>query len=604
MLLKQYTNHPMLRMKSKMQAILAYSIVLTKLHSFRRASSVLFVGLSLMILTTSCEDFFAPETGDMLPEQNYVGDYTELYSGFMGLAASMQQVADQASFLEGLRGDLLEPTARAPREFWDVYNYESLTDNSLADPVGYYNLILNTNDYIQHTDAFMKLNPTALSETEYNGLIAGAIRYKVWAYLQLAKIYGEAVYFDNTITEYQDLSKYPVLDYDQIMDKCRSLMEIGVNGINGLTEIRWSSVLFPGQADSPTNLMWNRICPPSEVLLAEIYLNQHEYKKAWEQSLAIIKRGGENEASYQLNLSEYNGEWKLFGYSFVRKEQITIAYFDFSLKQTNRYIKYYSNNYPNEYLLRPTEANRSRFENQYNASGVLNDQYRGVGVSYKFVNGDWVMQKFLAGHESSDKIYLNDVQISLYRAAEVHLFMIEALVGMGRFEEALGFLNNGIGSSYNATIAKFNPPYEEYPSCLYRTSSTSEMANRGVRGRVNLSEVGGFSLQAATALDTLKAMQRMDSLIVEEISLEFAGEGKALYAMNRMARKWSAQSDRSWAAEWISSAAEANPANLWGSTVSDYWAKTIAKKYSNGNGPAIESALKTDLKNWFINYSR
>ncbi len=561
-----------------------------------------FLGVSLVLLLTSCDDFFAPETGDMLPEENFVGDYTELYSGFMGLAASLQQVADQASFLEGLRGDLLEPTANAPRDFWDVYNYESLSANKLADPVGYYNLILNANDYIEHTREFMLLNPTALSETEYNGLIGGAIRFKVWAYLQLAKIYGEAVYFETTITEFQDLSKFPTLDYDQVIEKCRNLMEVGESGINGMTEIRWSSVLFPGQADSPTNLMWNRICPPSEVLLAEIYLNQFEYQKAWDQCLAIIKRGGENEASYQLNLSEYNGEWKQFGYTFVRKEQITVAFFDFSLKQTNRYIQYYSNNYPNQYLLRPSEANRYRFENQYNASGVLNDQYRGSGVSYKYVNGDWVMQKFLAGHESSDRIYLNDVQISLYRAAEVHLFMIEALVGMGRFEEALGFLNNGVGSFYNATVGKFNPPFEAYPSCLYRTSSTSEMANRGVRGRVNLSEVGGFSLQSATALDTLVAMQRLDSLLVEEISLELAGEGKAFYAMNRMARKWSALSNRSWASEWINRTTESNPAELWGTKVSDYWAETISKKYSNGYGPAIESMLKSDLNNWFIKF--
>jgi hypothetical protein len=569
----------------------------------------ILVFLPVILGLTSCEDFFAPDTDDILPENKYVGDYTELYSGFMGLAASMQSVADQASFLEGLRNDLLEPTNNAPREFWDVYNYNNLDNNKLADPAGYYNIILNANDYIQHTLAFMDKNPNVISETEYKGLIGGAIRFKVWAYLMLAKIYGEAIYFDETITEYKDLSQYTVLNYDQLIQKCRELMENGTAGIDGLSEIRWSTVLFPGQADSPTNLMWNRICPPAEVLLAEIYLNQNEYQKAWEKCVAIIKRGGENEASYQLNLSEYNGEWKQFGYTFVRKEQISVAFFDFSLKQTNRYIEYYSNNYPNKYYLRPTEVNRKRFENQYNASGVLNDQYRGSGVTYKLVNNDYVLQKFLAGHETSDKIYMNDVQISFYRAAEVHLMLIEALVGMGRFEEALGFLNNGIGSYYNATVGKFNAPFTPYPSCLYRTSSTSEMANRGVRGRVNLSELGGFSLSkvklngdSVNALDTLIFMQRLDSIIVEETALELAGEGKAHYAMNRMVRRWSAQADKSWANQWIDRAGGGNPGNLWGDKVKDYAADKIAAKYQNGNGPAISSALKADLKNWFISF--
>lgn len=560
----------------------------------------IFALLAVLFSGASCDDFMTPDTGEILPEKHYPGEYSELYSGFMGLAASLQQVADQASFLEGLRGDLLEPTANAPRALWDVYQYNDLSGNTLADPVGYYNLILNANDYLQHVFAYKKEKPDVISEAEYKGLIAGAIRYKVWAYLMLARIYGEAIWFDETLTEFQDLSKYPVMNYDQLISNCRTLMETGIYGYNGLPEIRWSTVLFPGQADSPTNLMWNRICPPSEVLLAEIYLNQQEYQKAWDQCVAIIKRGGENEASYQLNLSEYNGEWKTFSYNFVRKEQITVAFYDFSLKQTNRYIEYYSNNFPNKYFLRPTEANRRRFESQYNAGGVKNDQYRGGGVTYKFVNGNWVLQKFLAGHETSDKIHTNDVQISLYRAAEVHLFMIEALVGMGRFEEALAFLNNGVGSYYNASKGKFNPPFEPYPSSLYRTSSTSELANRGVRGRVNLGEVGGFSLQAASALDTLIAIRRLDSLLVEETSLELAGEGKALYAMNRMLRKWSLDAPKAWAQQWISATGSANPANLWGNEVQQYWAKTVAAKYADGS--PIESRLAADKKNWFIQF--
>lgn len=559
--------------------------------------------LVLTFSLTACNDFFYPDTNDILPENKYPGDYTELYSGFMGLAASMQQLADQVSYLEGLRGILLEPTVNAPRAFWDVYNYKDLDNNALADPVNYYNLILNSNDYIQHTLDFMATKPEVISETEYKGMIGGAIRYKVWAYMMLARIYGEAVWFDQTITSYTDLSQYPVLDYDQLMVKCRELMETGINGIDGLTEIRWSTVLFPGQADSPTNLMWNRICPPSEVLLAEIYLNQHEYQKVVDQCLAIIKRGGENEASYQLNLSEYNGEWKMFGYSFVRKEQITIAFYDFSLKQTNHLIEYYSNSYPNKYYMRPTEGVRNLFETQMNAGGIPNDQYRGSGVSYKQVNGDYVFQKFLSGNLTADKIYTNDVQISLYRAAEIHLFLIEALNGLGRFEEALAFLNNGVGSYYNATIGKFNPPFEAYPSCLYRTSSTSEMANRGVRGRVNLGEVGGFALQAASAQDTLAAMRRLDSLIVIETNLELAGEGKGYYAMNRMLRKWSAFADRSWANRWLEASGSQNPNDLWSDKTQAVWSEMVAAKYQNGNGPTVSSYLKSDRKNWFIHFN-
>lgn len=562
-------------------------------------SIALFIGAFTL---NSCSDFFNPDTDVVLSEKDYIGEYGELYSGFMGIAASVRDVADQASFLEGLRGDLLEPTDNAPREIWDVYNHADLSNNTFADPKAYYNVILNANDYLIHVFEYREKNPTVLSEADYNGLIGGALRYKAWAYLMLAKIYGEAIYIDDALTSYVDISKYPLLKFDDLIEKCRQLVEVGMNGVNGKGNIQWSSALFPNQGQSATSLMWDRICPTPESLLAEIYLYKQDYQKVKDNCVAIIKRGGEQEASYQLNLSEYNGEWKLFGYSFARKEHITVAFYDYSLKQTNRFIDYYSNTFPNKYYLRPSGVAMNRFATQANAGGILNDRYRGVGVSYKFVNNDWVFQKFLTGNETSDKIYTNDVQISLYRAAEIHLFLVEALVGLGRFTEALAFLNDGIGSFYNATTGKFLPPFEEYPSTLYRTSSTSEMANRGIRGRVDLGKVGEFALNSPTALDTLTNMRRLDSLIVEETSLEFAGEAKAYYAMNRMARKWSNTAPKAWAQQWMDRAGtDAN--SLWGTDVQKVWADKVSSKYNNGSGPTINASLKSNLDNWFIKYN-
>jgi len=559
--------------------------------------------LVLAISFTGCDDFLNPDTDVILLEKDYVGEYGELYSGYMGIAASVQDVADQASFLEGLRGDLLEPTDNAPREIWDVYNHADLTGNSFADPKGYYNVILNANDYLAHLFAYREKNPTILPEATYNGLIGGALRYKAWAYLMLAKIYGEAIYLDAPLTSYVDIKKYPVLKFDDLIEKCRKLIEVGINDVDGKGDVQWSSALFLNQGQSATSLMWDRICPPAECLLAEIYLYQNDFQKAKENCIAIIKRGGEQEASYQLNLSEYNGEWKLFGYSFVRKEHIAVAFYDYSLHQTNRIIDYYSNSYPNKYYLRPTTVAMNRFERQPNSGGVLNDKYRGVGVTYKSVNSNWVFQKFLTGNETSDKIYTNDVQISLYRASEIHMFLVEALIGLGRFEEALAFLNDGVGSYYNATTGKFLHPFEDYPTSLYRTASTSEMANRGIRGRVDLGKVGEFALNSPTALDTLKNMRRLDSLIVEEASLELAGEAKAYYTMNRMARRWSTGASKSWAQHWTDQAGSTNPDNLWGTDVQNVWAAKIGAKYSNGNGSNVNSLLSSDLNNWFLKFN-
>lgn len=561
-------------------------------------SFALIAGLFSM---SSCSDFFNPDTSEILLEKDYVGDYTELYSGFMGLAASVQDVADQASFLEGLMGDFLEPTPNAPRQIWDVYNRQDLTGNAFASPKGYYNVIMNANDYLDHVLAYRKKDSTSISNTTFKGLVGGALRYKAWAYLQLAKIYGEAVYFDEPVTSYGEISKYPVLKFDDLISKCIEIIESGSNGIDGKGDVIWSSELFPGQGQSPTSLSWDRICPPKECLLAELYLYKNEFQKVKENCIAIIKRGGENEASYQLNLSEYNGEWKNFGYSFTRKEHICVQFYDYSLHQTNRYVDYYSNTYPNRYFLRPTTVGMNRFNTQ-TIAGIPGDKYRGSGVSFRLQNGQWVFYKFLPGNISSDKIYTNDVMISLYRAGEIHLFMVEALIGLGEFQQALAFLNDGVGSYYNSIIGKFNEPFGEYPNSLYRTSSTSEMANRGIRGRVGVDPVGTFALASATALDTLISIRRLDSLVVEETCLEFAGEGKAYFAMNRMARRWSQNAPNNWAQKWLNRTGSANPANLWGTNMQNTWAAKVGAKYTNGAGASVTSLLQSSPENWFIKY--
>ena len=70
---------------------------------------------------------------------------------------------------------------------------------------------------------------------------------------------GEAVYLDDPLDTYQDLSQYPVLKFDQLIDKCIDLVENGMNGINGKGDIRWSTVLYPGQGDSPESVSYTHL---------------------------------------------------------------------------------------------------------------------------------------------------------------------------------------------------------------------------------------------------------------------------------------------------------------------------------------------------------
>jgi hypothetical protein len=530
------------------------------------------IAFLLIAFLSGCSDFFNPDTDSTLLEENYIGSYTELTSGYMGIATAVQEVADKSIFLEGLRGDFLEPTSNAPKDFWDVYNYNTITNgNTIADPKGYYKVILNANDYIAHAIEYHEKNPNAISTEKYNAFISGAIRFKVWAYLMIAKIYGEGVYFEDEVVQKQDLSKYPLLEFDALINKCVELMETGINGIDGKNVVKWSEIL--AASPSSAEITWDRICPPPEALMAELSLWQGNYQKAFDNCINLIYLGGLDNYCYQINLSEYNGSWKTLFYQFYRKEHVAAALYDYKLNQTNNVIRYFSNTYPNLYYMRPTTVAMNRFKTQLKTGGTLGDTYRGEGVTYALANNGYVVQKFLAGNTTSDKIYRNDVLIPLYRASDIHLFLSEALGGLGRFEEALAFLNLGIESYYNGTTGQFNPPFTGYPSTLYYPSG--DKGNAGVRGRVALGAVGSV-IDTSTTMTTEQKRQMLDSLLIEESCVELAGESRSYYAMVRMAKRWGTKFQNDWAAK-------------------------VAAKYPDG-GALIQVKLEADIKNWFIKY--
>jgi hypothetical protein len=538
-----------------------------------------------VVLFAGCDKFFNPGSDDTLLEKDYIGKFTELYSGYMGITAKVQAVADKAIFIEGLRSDLLEPTVNAPQDIWDIYNYsENLNNNDLADPKGYYAVVMNANDYIVHAIEYKKKNPNALPEATYNALIGGAIRYKVWAYLMLAKIYGEAYYFSDPVKEFQDITKFPKPDLNGIIDSCLSLMNNGVQGINGMGTVKWSVLLFPGQNVTSTETQWDRICPTPESLLAELYLWKGDYQQCWKYCVDQIVAGRLDGSNYLLSLSEYGAEWVNCFRGFIRQEHVAAAFYDYELKQTNRVIKYFSNKAPNLYYLRPTQVARNRFTVQKNDEGSFGDYYRGDNKTYKYEAGDygtdWVLWKFVSdAHSSSEKIYKSNLIIPLYRATDIHLMLIEALGGLNRFVEAYHIINKGFiigASAWNGT--SFNAPFDLYPATIYTSSNEGYM--QGIRGRVStgsnhLSNVADSVIKSKVMSDDQKHYL-LDSAMVEEICLESAGESRSYFAMIRAARRWGADARK-------------------------LYASKVAAKYPGG-GEAIKAKLEADINNWFIKY--
>ncbi|SFC53995.1 hypothetical protein SAMN05421747_1147 [Parapedobacter composti] len=531
------------------------------------------LGCGLLLLSASCSSFFDVDADDMLKEEDYIGESNELYSGYMGIAAKVQDVADHAIFLSELRSDLLEPTANAPQELWDIYNHQSLEGNSFADPRGYYAVILNANNFIHKAFEYRTKYPRAVDESHFGPLVSGAIRFKVWAYLMLGKLYGQAAYTDAPNVKLDELHTIPVLGMDELVNRLIQLMEVGTNQINGQLVLNWGNVLFPGVNAADQDLVWNMICPSPEPLLMELYLWAGQYSRVVEIGMPFIYDNGGNR--YKIGNDDYNAEWiQVFTRNPVTKTRvlINIVPFDFERNQTNRLIRFFSNTYPSVYYLRPTEVAMNRFRRQVRQDGhTIGDFYRGENYTFVQQNGDWLIRKFSRDREIASEIHKNNVHIVLYRDADVHFFILEALNQLELFDEAEALLNGGINLYLSTHAGNLQYPFnnEVWNAQLNR--------NWGIRRRVDLGPVypAGLSKNDLNTPEKVEAYKRaLDELIVEETLMESAGEARSLFTMIRMAKRWN------------------DPAIL---------ADRVSAKYEAGMRETVRTRMMNP-QNWFVHY--
>ena len=485
----------------------------------------------------ACDKYFEVNTSDMLLDDNYVGEANELYSGYIGVASKMQAIADQTVFLSDLRSDFLEPTQNAPQDLWDIYNYRETKGNEFANPSSYYDLIVNANSYLDKIVKYRKENPKAVEDAHYRALISGAIRFKVWTYLTIGKLYGKAAYFDTPNLQLDDIANMPVITLDELLPRLLGLMNTGVDGVSGLYETNWANILFPGVPANQQDLMWNMICPSPMPLLMELQLWNRQYDLVVQNGINFIYDGGG--ARYKIGNDDYDGEWiQLFTRDPITKTRalINVVPYDFERNQTNRLIQFFSNTPPSLYYLRPTQVSMDRYARQLRYDGSnLGDLWRGDERTFFLQNGEWVVRKFSRDREAASEIYKNNVHISIYRDADVHFFMIEALNNLNLFAEAEALLNDGVEQYLILNRDNLRFPFDD------EVINSAIARNWGIRRRVKMFPVypeGMSKDELEDSADTLAYKKGLDELIVQETLMESAGEAKAYFAMMRIAKRW------------------------------------------------------------------
>ncbi len=476
--------------------------------------------LLLVLFFTSCDDFFSADADDILLGEDHFQKRSELYAAFIGNAAFFQDAAEQALFITELRGDLMEPTENAPVDFWNVYRYQDDEDNSLTQSDVFYKVILECNDFLRNAIVFQRNNPGVIEDNIYRGMISETLRFRAWAYLMLGKIYGEVAWHDFSFSDFSEEPAVTMVKFEDLLDLLVRHLQTGVGGIDGMVTLDWNLITYTEDKG------WNRIGVHPNALLGEVYLWKQEYKLALDQFLNLIRDSGDENtftvAAFAANATQ--SKWRdIFCASVTSAEAeiITGIPYDYTRQQVNKLHYYFSPVTPNVYYLRPTDRMIALFGGQLTTTGKKGDN-RGVSCTYSLSGGQKYILKYSYGKAPEER----DATIPVYRAADVHLMIAECLNRLHLFTESLAFMN-GFKSYWN-NGGYFNKPFNNpiFPSNL--------KSCEGVRGRMQMAAVNPVT-DGMTEDEKEKAI---DSVILNEVALECAYEGKRYFALMRSAQRW------------------------------------------------------------------
>ena len=526
----------------------------------------------LGMMAAGCSDFFDPETADSLSGDAYMSDLNEMATGYLGVLTKMQAVGDKEIFLTETRGEMLEPTQQSTAELIALYNYEDdLSGNSYADPAPYYDVVIACNDYIENMIEFKANHPELIEQTAYyDGLLASAIRVKVWAYMTIGEIYGQAIWFDDPIIKMQDVSNPAIftrMTMEQITARCVSLLEDGYKGHSASDNFSWIAWVDPQNVSNIANSSyryWDQMTPPYEALMAKCHIWNAAYKVQHDQSasadykavcdalLPFLDKQWNSNTHYWKRAGRTSGVLSsIYDYKTPNQEEsVSAIIYDYTKDQTNRLLYHFSDEYPNAFLLTTNEAARLRFEdNDFDPLGTQTVDQR-LGRVTRQHNGVWYVSKFRpVGSSVRAEAYQDDVHIYTFRAAELFLWLAEALNHLHRFEALDRVINQGFTSGdYDMLLSLTEDNGEFSATVLHEFDGFTTMwacpssidrygMYTGFRTCLTLADVDIWHSDKADAtLDEI--VRHNDELIRNEWVLEFPVEGKTYPNMNRFAEMY------------------------------------------------------------------
>jgi hypothetical protein len=563
----------------------------------------------------SCKKAFDITPKNVVDASDAYRNVNDADAAVTGIYGQLMDIAGQYVVLNELRGDLMDVTPQADHYLKQINTMSVTPGNPWADPRPFYRIILNCNDALSNFKKMVQDNRMTETDFSLRYSTVGAIRS--WLYLELGIQFGNVPYVTAPLANLDavnDPNNYPRLSFDQLLD---SLITF--------TQALPFKDPFPDGTSLVTSVdgySTEKFFIPIKILLGDLYLWKGDYTQAavnyhymmnyadilypaknseqWYETYKIAYTGNINGANWVNIFSQPYGE------RYSNYEIMWDMPFDRSFSPTNPFISLFYNKGA-DYQLKPSQLAINDWNAQTRNDNTPGD-FRGEDASWKLVNGEPVINKFISNYSPLSP-FATEGKWILYRAGGVTLHYAEAANRAGRNQLAYALLNWGLKYTFDPEHLNtshdsrdvgpieqsFGAPFDfdarqgddpTYRSAWYR--------NVGIRGRVDLplhviDSSLYFDMGSADSLkpviDRRGLTLTTENNIIDEDGLELAFEGERWPDLLRIAlRREKAQA---------------------GSGVA-FLQQKIAAKFTAAGEPAEAAAISAKLanpQNWYLPFS-
>lgn len=519
----------------------------------------------------SCID---TELESVVEYKNHYNTIPDADNAILGLYGSFMKLAEQTIVLGELRADLMDVTGKSSIDLQEINTNSPSAENKYADITDYYFIIQNCNDIMAGFDSMLARHK--MTSDEYAERYSDVAAIRCWTYLQLGMYFGKVVYVTEPTVSVEDamqLEKQEKIGLDELLPLLIACME----NLPTLENYQnCSLVKYKLDGYELKNFFINK-----HLLLGDLYLWNNDYLQAATQYRKFLstdedKSEYDNHKKYRCrryptagdsyfqiyydrymdgDMNSYHNDWlRMFSFAVNKtalwEELIWTISYDKAFEPRYPLIELFANQGEGKYQLKPSDhAINNLWEAQVQTNGTIFDG-RGRDSSFKLVNGEYVVQKYLYDYDPT-KPYEKGGRWFLNRAGLVLLRYAEAANRCGYPKLAYSILNEGFKATYNWDDTEHQyrdlnsqtgwGPGNPYPDPFYFDARELDFPRHrapwrhfaGIRGRALL-KAKEIPANCVTTQDSIRYLEKE---LIEEAALEGAFEGHRWGDLVRVARR-------------------------------------------------------------------